>query len=115
MVAKLTIDMNGQNIKTDSFDSSSLFKSAYGSYNPVVYVGDNGDVASNDNIVNSITVGNANIYGHVQTGPNGTASVGTGGGIGSHTWQATHTGIEPNNLDGGGWYRNDSNFTFPIT
>src|ERR1051326_8635861 len=116
MVARLTIDMNGQNVLTDSFDSGSLYKSLYGHYNPSVFTGNNGDVASNDTIVNSINVGNANIYGHIQTGPNGTATIGIPGGGGSHPWQAGNPGtVEPNGTEGQVWYSHDSNFTFPIT
>jgi hypothetical protein len=115
MVAKQTIDMNGNNIETDSFDSDDLYHSTYGKYNPGT-AKDNGDVASNNTIVNSINIGNANIYGHIQTGPNGTASVGNQGGVGSHAWQAAHPGgIEPNGTEGQVWYSHDSNFTFPDT
>jgi len=116
MVARHQIDMNGQDILTDSFDSGNLYKSAYGRYNSAVFAGDNGDVASNDNIVNAVNIGQANIYGHVQTGPTGTAAVGAGGGVGSHAYQTSNPGtIEPNGQEGGNWYRHDSNFTIPIT
>jgi len=116
LVAKNTIDLNGNNVKTDSFDSSDASRSWFGAYKPSYYVGDNGDIASNDTIVNSISGGNANIYGHAATGPGGTASVGSGGGIGSHSYQASNPGsIEPNTMEGGNWYTHDSNFTFPDT
>lgn len=117
MVAKQTIDMNGNSILTDSFDSGNLFYSNYGHYD-ANHARDNGDIASNDNIVNSISIGNANIYGHVQTGPNGTASIGSQGGVGSHAWQKSNKGIEPNNNStdpGQIWYSHDANFTFPDT
>src|ERR1051326_1600865 len=70
MVAKHTIDMKGNNISTDSFDSSNPFYSYYGKYD-INHSRNYGDVASNDTIVNSIGGGNANIYGHMSTGPNG--------------------------------------------
>jgi len=108
LAAKKKIDMNGNNILTDSFDSTDPLYSTDGLYDPNK-VKDNGDVASNDSIVNTIEVGNANIYGHVSTGPGGTIAIGANGGVGSHVWQATHNGIQP------GWVTDDSNFTFPDT
>lgn len=108
LAAKKQIDMKGNNILSDSFDSSSPFYSTFGQYDPTK-VKDNGDVSSNDTIVNTISVGNANIYGHVATGPGGTVSVGSNGGVGSHEWQASNTGLQP------GWVTHNANFTFPDT
>jgi len=108
MVAKHKIDMNGNNILTDSFDSGDSSKSTSGRYD-VTKAGDRGDVASNDGVINTVAAGNANLYGHVYTGPGGSVSVGSNGGIGEHSWQATHTGIES------GWMYNNANFTFPNT
>jgi hypothetical protein len=115
MVARQGIDMNGQNVMTDSFDSSNWYKSLYGAYDPSV-AGNNGDVACNANITGEVNIGQANIYGHVQTGPNGTATWGTGGGIGSLQWQTANGGggLEPNTDPGGPWYTHDANFTFPL-
>jgi len=107
MVAKLTIDMNGQNILTDSFDSSNPSYSTSGHYD-VTKARDMGDVASNATIINSVNVGNANIYGHVSTGPGGTVALGSHGAIGSHAWQALG-----NEGQMQGWVTADSNFTFP--
>jgi len=108
MVARHKIDMNGNYILTDSFDSADPAKSTNGHYD-VTKAGDRGDVASNDGIINTVSAGNADIYGTVHTGPGGTASVGSQGGVGDHTWRATHTGIEP------GWFYDNANFTFPDT
>jgi hypothetical protein len=109
MVAKHTIDMNGNNVLTDSFDSTDPDHSNNGKYPAGNWskLLDNGDVASNDNIINVISVGNANIYGHVAVGPGGTISVGSQGGVGSHLWQAFNNGIQS------GWFTDDMNFTFP--
>src|SRR6185503_16963805 len=86
------------------------YKSNWGKYDPAVYRGDKGDVASNDTIVNSVDIGNANIFGHVATGPGGTVDIGSSGAIGSHTWQAAgNTGKQT------GWVTDDSNFTLPQT
>ena len=106
MVARHKIDMNGNNVQTDSFDSGDPTKSTNGQY-VAAKAGDKGDVASNDGVTNTVSAGNANIYGHVNTGPGGTATVGSNGGIGQHSWQATHNGIES------GWLLNNANFTFP--
>jgi len=118
MVAKHQIDMNGNGLVVDSFDSGNWNYSNYGKYD-VTSRRSNGDVASNDTIANSIGGGNANVYGHVATGPNGTISIGSQGAVGSVAWQATHTGaIEPNNdpADPGQvWSAHDSNFTFSDT
>jgi hypothetical protein len=109
MVAKKGIDLNGNGIATDSFDSSDPRYSTNGQYDPSK-VKDNGDVATNEGIVNSaIDVGNANIYGHAHTGPGGGVVLGPNGAIGSHAWQASNSGVEP------GWFLQDSNFTFPDT
>ena len=109
MVAKKTIDLNGNGILSDSFDSTLPALSTNGHYDPAK-VGDKGDVASNDGIIGVVSVQNANIYGHVHTGPGGTATVGSQGAVGSHTWQkAGNKGLQP------GWATEDSNFTFPDT
>jgi hypothetical protein len=102
MVAKGRINLNGQNVKTDSFDSADPLRN-----NPLTAQGDAGDVASNAGIVGIIGVGNANIYGRAATGPGGTITVGPNGGVGSHVWQAGNRGIQP------GWSSDDSNIQFP--
>lgn len=107
MVARESIDMNGNNVTTDSFDSSTPSKSTDGLYDPNK-AQDNGDVAVNSSILNSLTVGNANIYGHASTGPGGSATVGPNGGIGPHSWRnAGNNGIHPN------YFSSDMNVSFP--
>jgi len=108
MAAKHTIDLKGNNVRTDSFDSENPMLSNNGLYDPS-RVGDNGDVASNETIINSVNVGNANIFGHVATGPGGTVAWGSNGGVGSHDWQVGNDGLQP------GWVTDDSNFTMPDT
>ena len=109
MVAKHTINMNGNNITTDSFDSGNPTYSTGGQYDSTK-TESNGDVASNDSIINSVNVGNANIHGHVATGPGGSVSVGANGVVGSYAWaNAGNNGIQS------GWSSSDSNFTFPDT
>lgn len=109
MVAKISVDMNGNDVMTDSYDSSTETKSTDHRYDPGK-AGDNGDVYVNSSILNAINVGNANIYGKVATGPRGTVAVGPTGGVGEKSWVATHPGqIQPE------WHSDDMNFTFPET
>jgi hypothetical protein len=109
LVARHTIDLNGNGIMTDSYDSGDPSKSTAGHYDSTKYSGDMGDVASNDGIVNALSVGNANIYGHAHVGAGGTDSIGQNGAIGEHSWQAGNKGTEA------GWFAADANFTFPDT
>jgi len=107
MVAKGQINMNGNNVRTDSFDSGDPAHSTNGKYDPAK-TKDGGDVASNASLVNSVNVGNANIHGRVATGPHGSIAVGSNGAVGSTAWQnAGHTGIEE------GWSSDDMNVSFP--
>jgi hypothetical protein len=108
MVAKERIDMNGNKISTDSFDSSDPnFSTPDGRYDPTK-IKDNGDVATVSGLTDSIGIGNANIKGHVRTGPGGTATVGSNGKVGSLWWHATASkGIQP------GWISHDMNMSFP--
>ena len=107
MVAKTSIDMNGNNIRTDSFDSMDPRYSTNGMYKPG-WVMANGDVAVNSSVTNSMNIGNADIYGHVSVGPSGTISVGSQGSIGDAAWHAGgNKGVEP------GWSKNDMNVSFP--
>lgn len=108
IVARFGINMNGNNVTVDSYDSGNTSKSTDGRWDPSKR-GDKGDVASNDTITNTINVGNANIYGRVATGPNGTVYIGPNGRVGSLNWHATGNNgrIEP------GWSTDDMNVEFP--
>jgi hypothetical protein len=106
MVARDSIDMNGNNVATDSFDSWDPLYSTNGLYISTKSK-DNGDVAVNASLTNSLNVGNANIRGHVAVGPGGTIAVGVNGAVGSAAWIAAgNTGIEP------GYSENDMNVSF---
>jgi len=105
MAALGTIDLKGNNIATDSFDSSATnwpgywtntIRSAFG------------DVVTDNQITNStLNAGNANIAGHVKTGPTGTLLYNANVSIGDLPWvDASTPGIEP------GYYANDLNVTF---
>jgi hypothetical protein len=106
MVAKGQIDMSGNNVRTDSFDSENPFYSTGGQYD-VNKAKDSGDVATNSGLINSVNVGNADIYGHVATGPGGSVAVGPNGAVGNFEWHRFHDGIQP------GWATDDMNVSFP--
>ena len=106
MLAKGQIDLNGNNIGTDSFDSTDPSLSTGGKYDPTKSR-DKGDVATNSGIVNSVAVGNADIRGHVSTGPGGSVDVGSNGSIGDKAWVTSNTGIEA------GWVSDDTNVDIP--
>lgn len=107
LVAKGQINLNGNNIMTDSFDSTDPNYSTGGQYDPAKSK-DNGDVATNSGLVNSIGVGNAKITGRVSTGPGGSVSIGPNGSVGSKAWMdGGNKGIEP------GYSSDDMNVDFP--
>jgi len=109
MVAKHGIDLKGNGITSDSFDSADPNKSTNGRWD-AAKAQDNGDIASDDGIVSTVSVQNANIFGHVWTGPGGTATIGSQGAVGTHAWQAAgNSGFEPN------YVLNTAHFTFPDT
>ncbi|MGZ4962071.1 MAG: hypothetical protein ACXWC8_05890, partial [Limisphaerales bacterium] len=106
LVAKKSVDMNGNNVQTDSFDSADPAYSTQGLYDATKHKA-NGDVATVSGLVNSVDVGNANISGHISTGPGGTAALGPNGAVGDLAWQGSNTGIEP------GYFADDLNVYFP--
>ncbi|MCX6902860.1 MAG: hypothetical protein NTW03_05175 [Verrucomicrobia bacterium] len=106
------IDMNGNNVRVDSFDSTDPLHSTNGIYY-APWAKDGGDVATTAGLTNftTVSIGNANVYGHVATGPKGTVATGANGGVGSFVWQnAGNHGVQP------GWSRDDMNYNFfPVT
>ncbi len=107
MVAKGQIDMKGNNVTTDSFNSSDPNHSTNGLYFAPTHEA-HGDVATDSQLTNSLNVGQANIYGKINTGPNGTASIGNNGSVGDLAWHAAgNTGAEPS------FSANDMNVTLP--
>jgi hypothetical protein len=89
----------------DSYDSSDSNYSTNGFYDAAHHKA-GGDVASNGGL---ISVGNANIFGHLRTAPNGAYSVGPGGQVGDLNW-APKSG-DPMRIEDG-WYVNDFNMEF---
>ena len=107
LVAKGQIDMSGNNVSTDSFDSISTNYSTGGRYD-AAKAKDGGSVATNASLTNSFGVGNADIHGSAAMGPGGIPSLGPGGGIGPRSWRAAgNDGIYTN------WFKDDMNVSFP--
>jgi len=106
LVARNTIDMNGNNVKTDSYDSRDINKSTNGRYDPAK-AGDQGDVTCLAGLVDAANIGNANVWGHVLTGFGGNVRTGPNGAVGSVAWQqAGNSGVQP------GWAVSDINIAF---
>lgn len=79
ILARGSIQMNGNNVTVDSFDSTDPTYSTNGLYWPG-HRKTNGDVATMLSITNSsFNIGNADIYGSAATGPGGVVSVGSQG------------------------------------
>jgi hypothetical protein len=107
MVAKGSIDLAGNKIKSDSFNSSDPAASTDGKYDPAKAL-DGGDVGTNSSVLDTLNVWNADIYGKASTGPGGNVKLGANGSVGSQEWHdAGKTGIEP------GWSSDDMNVYFP--
>lgn len=111
MAAVSAINLQGNNIATDSFDSGDTNYSTGGLY-PVGSVEKTkakGDVCTPSILTTCLQIGNANIKGHVKTGPGvGTFSIGPNGTVGSRAWvEGGSTGIQP------GWSSTDFNVVFP--
>ena len=85
MLAKGQIDLHGNNVSTDSFNSTNSSYSTNGRYDKAKSR-DHGDVATNSQIINALDSGNANIKGNASTGPNGSVSIGSSGSIGDKAW-----------------------------
>src|SRR5688572_1493726 len=94
MEAFTSIDMGGNKIRIDSYDSRDpRYSDARGGYLPGRFK-DNGDIVAYGGIT-SVSVGNADIYGKVITGPEGTIDIGANGTVGSIKWHTDgHSGVE---------------------
>jgi hypothetical protein len=112
--------MNGNNVTVDSYDSQDPYHSYWPNYPNGrgfgVYTNTgstansirkaNGDVATDGAVDGIIDVGNAQIYGKVNTGPGGTVELGSKGSVGSTSWVPTR-GIQT------GYAQSDMNVAFP--
>jgi hypothetical protein len=107
MTALGPIDLMGNNIRTDSFDSADPAYNTGGKYDPAKAKA-NGTVITTSTLINSLNVGNAKIKGMVKTGPNGSISIGANGSVGDSAWvDSGKQGIQP------GYSANDVNLQFP--
>lgn len=111
MVAKNKLDLNGNNIYSDSFDSTDLTKSTSKLYDSSKRQA-HGDVASNNTVENSVDVGNADIYGAVSVGPGGTVKMGKNGSIGP-TFNTSDRADTIQEAQDNGWVRNDFQVDIP--
>jgi len=95
LAAQDQIDLAGNNLWSDSFDSSDPAYSTGGLYDPSKHKA-NGDIAACRGLTNSLSIGNANIWGHVWTCSDGSLDVGPQGSVGDAAWHlANNNGIEP--------------------
>ena len=107
LVANGQIDLMGNNVFSDSFDSSDPNYSTDGKYDPLKHKA-GGDIATNSGLTNSLGVGNADIMGKISTGPGGSISIGPNGIVGGLQWFADNRrGIQP------GWSTDDMNVDYP--
>ncbi len=95
MVALSNIVNKGNGLTVDSYDSADPLHSTNGMYYAPWHLA-GGDVAT---VWGSVTIQNADIYGHLYTGPSGTYSIGANGLVGDLNWKGP--GVEA------GWYAND--------
>src|SRR5678816_4106663 len=99
MSAFLGVTTKGNKLIVDSYDSADPNHSTNGMYNAATRLA-GGDIAS---VAGTIDTQNANVYGHVSTGPTGNFTMGNNqGSVGDLNWVPT-IGIEP------GYYTKDFN------
>jgi hypothetical protein len=105
LAARVSVDLKGNKIAADSFDSLDPAHSTNGLYNAATRKA-GGDIATTDGIIN---VQNADIMGTLYTGPDGSYTINTNqGSVGDVAWvSGGQTGVQP------GHYKNDFNMDFP--
>ena len=94
MVGLEKINLNGNDINVDSFDSVDPNYSTGGRYD-FAKKKDNGAIATNSALTNSFDGGNANIRGRIATGPGGVPRLGSNSSVGSNSW------VDAGNVDNG--------------
>jgi hypothetical protein len=98
-----TIDLKGNGISSDSYDSADPNYSTNGVYTSLRRKA-GGDIVTDSLVFN---VGNANVAGHVRTAPGGTVTFTKNCSVGDVFWVSANTqGIEP------GWATDDMNVVF---
>jgi hypothetical protein len=95
MVARRNVDLRGNQIFIDSFDSGDEQYSTNGRYDPSKNK-DNGTLATNSDLDDSLNAGNAKILGRVKTGALAEVQIGPNGVVGDKAWHAGgNKGIQP--------------------
>jgi hypothetical protein len=111
LVAVGTIDLRGNNITTDSFDSGDPNYSENGLYPwaNLIKTKAGGDVCTGTVLMDSMAIGSARIKGEVRTGlGTNTINIGANGGVGDRAWvEGGNVGIQP------GHSTTDFNVRFP--
>lgn len=108
LTVKQYLNLEGKNLRTDSFHSDSTAFSNGGRYDPSRYK-DGGHIFSVAGIANPKPAqGSGKIVGKLKTGMGGSVTLGQAGAIGDRYWHnGGKTGIQP------GWATNDMKITFP--
>jgi hypothetical protein len=98
------IDLNGNNVTTDSYISTDPAYSTNGAYDSSKKRA-RGDIGTNATVVDAISVGNADIYGYAAVGPGGSVSIQPNGRVGPFG--------TPNGTMADGYFRNDMAIDLP--
>jgi len=108
LTARRGIDLFGNDLSVDSFDSTNPAYSTNGRWD-IAKRRDHGDVASGDIITNNLGVGSVEIFGRLHIGPVGMTDIGPNGKVGSLAWHFNGNahGIQP------GYITDDTNLEFP--
>jgi hypothetical protein len=101
------VELSGNNLRTDSFDSSDPRASTDGRFDPGKSR-DHGDLLTNGALTNSLIQGGLMARGELGTGPSGSMNVGRRGTVGSRSWvESGNQGVQR------GAFRNDVNLDLP--
>lgn len=111
LMSRTRLDMNGNNIYVDSYDSTDPTKSTGGVYDSSKRQ-PGGNVASNGTFTNTVNLGNADIYGRAYTGVGGSVSLGPNGSIGPTFVSADRASTVSQGLSLG-YIQNDFNVDVP--
>ncbi len=114
LMAANNLNLNGNSITTDSYNSltNSLYLGNPGYSTNTIYRYPNGDIAANGSITNTLSVGNADVYGDVYTGPGGTFTIGSNGSVGD-TFDPTARASSSTGGESLGYVQHDFNVDFP--
>ncbi len=112
ILARSKVELNGKNVKVDSFhsydtNSSIMTTNGYGLYDSNKFNA-NGDVAVIDGFSDTLEIKSASVWGKVATGPLGNLKTNNTIAVGDKAWHAAGTkGVQD------GWATDDANFEIP--